>query len=189
MPAPWARFETDLGAHLMTQIGNGLHIEALAGEIVAVAQHDQRQFIAHCCYLFKDTSSSVMASCPGLGSSSTMASAGQSRGTGPASQLRTGPTGRRFFDDDLVARFRRAVKADHHQVQVDGEGIHCHHFGRLGAGYARQAVCDVGVVTYPGAPGFEVAFDGIFSPGVALLMQRLPCALRHEPQRVAGEVE
>ena len=59
----------------------------------------------------------------------------------------------------------------------------------LAPAYARQAVGDVGVAAHPGEPGFEVAFDGIFCPGIALLLQCLPGALGHEAQRVAGEIQ
>ena len=116
-----------------------------------------------------------MASCPGLGS---QFDDGVCRVEPVEQGLRVDRVLVRregvFFDDDLVARFRRAVKTDHHQVQVHGEGVHRHHLGRPGAGYARQAVGDVGMAAHPGEPGFEVAFDGIFSPGVALLQVAPP---------------
>ena len=92
------------------------------------------------------------------------------------------------LDQDRGALDGRLVEADQHQVQVGGQRIHRHHFGRLRADHPRQRVAHQLVVGHPLRAAGEVAFDGFGRPLVQYFLDMRARALRLQTQRIADEI-
>ncbi|MNV31049.1 hypothetical protein D3C71_1223400 [compost metagenome] len=80
------------------------------------------------------------------------------------------------------------VEADHHQVQVDAEGVHRHDFAGQGADHAGELFAHQAVVVQPLGVAGEVAFDGQRGPFIHDFLDGGTCAARLQTQRVADEV-
>ena len=92
------------------------------------------------------------------------------------------------FHQQQRAFARRAVETDQHQVQVRGQRVHRHHFGRLRADHARESVAHPLVVGHPRRFAGEMAFDGFGRPLVQHFLDVRACALRLQAQRIADEI-
>jgi len=83
---------------------------------------------------------------------------------------------------------RRAIEADHHQVQVGGQRVHRHHFARLRADQGRERLAYQGVVGHPRRGLAEMSFHGFLGPFVQHLLDVRAHAARLQAERVAAEV-
>ena len=92
------------------------------------------------------------------------------------------------LDQDRRALARGPVEADHHEVQVGGEGVHRHHLAGQRADHARQRLAHLLVVGHPLALAAEVALHRLVRPLVQHLFDRLARALGLQAERVAAEV-
>ena len=93
-----------------------------------------------------------------------------------------------MFDQDGVAVARWAIEADHHQVQVHRQRVHCDNLARQGAGDVGQAITDKLVIGHPGVPSLEVPLDAKRSPVVEFIDQGASCCLGLQAERVAAEI-
>ena len=94
----------------------------------------------------------------------------------------------RLFHQDLEPRFRRPIKRGHHQVQIHREAVHADHFHRLRADDPRHRLAQILVIRIPGRFGIEVRVDAERSPVIQFLFDDSSRLLRHQPERIAGEI-
>jgi hypothetical protein len=82
------------------------------------------------------------------------------------------------FHQDRRALAGRAVEADQHQVEVDAERVHRHHFRRQRADHAGQLLGHQAVVVHPAGRAGEVAFHRMARPQVQYLLHHCLGAAR-----------
>src|ERR1700722_7421052 len=93
------------------------------------------------------------------------------------------------LDEELAAFTARAVKGREHQMQVDGEGVHRHHFVVGRANEFRKPGTEVFMVRNPRTMRRLVTARTERCPVVELRAHEGARSLGHESKRVAGEVE
>ena len=73
------------------------------------------------------------------------------------------------LDYDFVARRRRTVKRNHHQVQIYGERVHHHHFAGQCSDQPRGGCRQDLVIRHPGIFGVKVALHSMAFPVLQFL--------------------
>jgi len=93
------------------------------------------------------------------------------------------------LNDNLVALRRRPIEGNHHQVQIDGEGVHRHDLRGAGPDQFRKRGRERFVIGDPRPPGTVVAPDGELPPVGQFLFDQLRRGGRLQSEGVAAEID
>ena len=95
----------------------------------------------------------------------------------------------RVFHQDFEARFGRAIKRRHHQVNIHSKAVHADNFVGLGASEPRRRLAQRFVVRIPRRACGMVSIDPKLCPIVQFLFEDCARSFRHQPERIAGEID
>ncbi len=94
----------------------------------------------------------------------------------------------RLFHQNFAARLPRSIKRGHQEVQIHRQAVHADHFVRQGANQPGHRLAQALVIGIPRSGRIQVCVHRQPCPIVQLLLNDLPRRLRHEPERIADEV-
>ena len=90
--------------------------------------------------------------------------------------------------DDLGALAFGAPETHHHEMEIDGQRIHHHHFAGACANQARTEFAELLVEINPRAAREHVPLNGKSRPVIQFLLHHHARGARHETQGIATQV-
>ena len=93
------------------------------------------------------------------------------------------------LDQDFVPLRGRAVKTDHHEVQIDRQRIHHHRFDGFGSYHPRHLLGEQFVVGHPGILCVKMSLHPVVSPVGQFLIEGVSGAFGLQPERIAAQIE
>ena len=93
------------------------------------------------------------------------------------------------FDENFVALRCGAIERDHHQMQIDGERIHCDDFNRKRANQSANGLGENFMIRHPRISSLKMALDAQPRPLLQFLLHVIARGFGLQAKRMADEID